>query len=644
MADGAGIGVDRAQDFHAIAFCAHVVAGIRKVGRPVTPDNQTRPAVALDRLLADGLVPLGVEVDERILAIDVDKPNDPAVRSFAADLIDEGLAPIVLASGRPGGRHIWTLIPDLALKARFERSARRRNWDVRKGGTVIRPPGIPHRTGAPVSILYGAGSWQEVADQLTPSTVEVPTADEIHVQYLVRLRAARAARAAEAHVAEAKQAPGPAPAPKSKVLSEHISRLIERGNHADHYCYRTGTGVHTRSCAGGHHHGRVTNSRCYDSTSEAVQAVFTAAVQLGWHFDRTLGHIQAHGANGLWVQIEGSKANHSTDDGEAWLERSWAKAVEFVRRSPATDRANPETLARLFTAAIINTPFESAITRAVLYGYLTIAYRRGGLAGFSAAGNEVADRAGVARNTVAAHTRKLIDLGWLRQDWATTSLELASRWSITMPSEVDFAAVNAWSGEHRSPDPCPVGVLDPGEDLWRHGGGLGKTAWEMLWLSHHHDRELTFADYARLSGRNISTIYRVAERLARTGIGATQPTLLTDGGRRNHAWTSSTSRLDAADSASLAMRIADKLGTLGTRERRRAQAAAARLARDAWVLRRRLELAELRTAAENGDVDALEQLFVACGPRVRRRYGERLCDAVRRARSLDLISQINFGT
>jgi hypothetical protein len=96
----------------------------------------------LEEAVASGQA-FAVEVDPAILAIDADgKEMGRIARSFADSLPRRGIEPVLLASGRPGHRHIFARIPDRTTLQGVRDAAKAAGLDVRR---PIRPPLSPHR-------------------------------------------------------------------------------------------------------------------------------------------------------------------------------------------------------------------------------------------------------------------------------------------------------------------------------------------------------------------------------------------------------------------------------------------------------------------------------------------------------------------
>lgn len=106
-----------------------------------------------------------VEVADDILAVDGDRPEFAGeVNRLAEELRRAGLDTVLVASGQPNRRHLFSRISDSDLLERCKQLARARGLDVRSS---IRPPLSPHRLGLQVALLDPADPAEALA-ALTP--------------------------------------------------------------------------------------------------------------------------------------------------------------------------------------------------------------------------------------------------------------------------------------------------------------------------------------------------------------------------------------------------------------------------------------------------------------------------------------------
>src|SRR5439155_25330037 len=96
----------------------------------------------------DGAVASGrafaLQVQDEVLALDADRPDlSRALEHMAAQMREEGLRPVVVASGQDDHRHLFCRIADPDRRERYRQRARAVGLDVRSGASLIRPPWRP---------------------------------------------------------------------------------------------------------------------------------------------------------------------------------------------------------------------------------------------------------------------------------------------------------------------------------------------------------------------------------------------------------------------------------------------------------------------------------------------------------------------
>jgi hypothetical protein len=132
----------------------------------IAPNNESLGWVAVEEAVAGGRS-FAVNVDEDMLALDAD---DEAKGRFVEEILapeisSKGISPVVIASGRPGHRHLFARIEDRRLKRELADRAQERGIDVRR---TIRPPLSPHRLGLAVALL-SPSSVTEALKALQPT-------------------------------------------------------------------------------------------------------------------------------------------------------------------------------------------------------------------------------------------------------------------------------------------------------------------------------------------------------------------------------------------------------------------------------------------------------------------------------------------
>ena len=150
-----GVSVVAPEVLHAFA-----TAIVRPGGNAllINPDNSKLRWVSIETA-ATARMAFAVEVAPEILAVDADSPalGLRAEGDLASSLIETGFTPVIVASGRPGHRHVFARISDPALLLRIKAQVRseryaegRKRLDVRHS---IRPPLAPHRLGLAPKLL-----------------------------------------------------------------------------------------------------------------------------------------------------------------------------------------------------------------------------------------------------------------------------------------------------------------------------------------------------------------------------------------------------------------------------------------------------------------------------------------------------------
>lgn len=147
----------------------------------IAADNGSFKEFAEIRVAARSGRPFMVRCRKGTLPGDADsEETGRLVEGAIAAMERDGLQPVIIASGRPGHRHLFVRIDDPALYERWERWASENKIDTRKGVRWIRPPLSPHRLGLEVRLIYPA-TVEEALARLEPrrgtpkSTTAIPT-------------------------------------------------------------------------------------------------------------------------------------------------------------------------------------------------------------------------------------------------------------------------------------------------------------------------------------------------------------------------------------------------------------------------------------------------------------------------------------
>lgn len=420
-----------------------------------------------------------VEPRADMLALDCDGPGADAVRRIAHELGMAGIVPVVIASGKEGHSHLFARVSDLALRHRLAEEARAAGLDVRGGrgrGSAIRPPGAPHHLGLPVVLLHPADPAEALTALATgPSAITGG-----------RRRVVGPTKATRPNF----DIP-PRASARRRALSPRIAALL-----------RLGDGE-----------GR------YESRSEMIQALVTAAVNAGWH-ESDLWAALCDPSNAAGEKLRGMLGDEGEPEARRWLGASWRRAERFVaQRPPAMDAADlGRRISRLRQEAErFPWPNRSgANDKAVLGAHLDIAEQSGYLT-HGASVRQVADMAGVVAGTVSRSHVRLVRMGWLERGARGVRRDRrADEWTVTPPGLPRNSCAHAPPGEEtvagssrsakgdRAPkesacgpttDPtrAPLGgrernvagscggppgrPTNPAHDVWRNRGGLGKVGW-----------------------------------------------------------------------------------------------------------------------------------------------------------------------
>ena len=132
----------------------------------IGPNNEPQGWVTIESAISAGHA-FVVEVDDDVLALDADSEvkGQYVEKLLSSEMRTSSLYPVVIASGRPGHRHLFARIEDRRLKTEFATRAREQKIDVR---FTLRPPLAPHRQDLPVALIEPA-TVIEVLQALRPT-------------------------------------------------------------------------------------------------------------------------------------------------------------------------------------------------------------------------------------------------------------------------------------------------------------------------------------------------------------------------------------------------------------------------------------------------------------------------------------------
>lgn len=232
----------------------------------------------------------------------------------------------------------------------------------------------------------------------------------------------------------------------------------------------------------------------YSTRSEAEQAILTSLVNSGLDFSEVLGLFESYPAAGKFRELW-------ADDPRAairWLRTSYETAAQFVNanQSPARETA----LSLLRHARSIAWPGLTGSTdRAVYLAHLSIAIRAAKLT-YSAGARELAELAGVNKQTAAKANHRLITSGLL---------------SLTTPAIATLAHQYRLEYQERytpykNVRECTTHDTQ-GHDVFRRQG-LGKAAGE-VYAALLEEPGQTLGELVRVTGRGKMTVWRALNRM-----------------------------------------------------------------------------------------------------------------------------------
>lgn len=294
-----------------------------------------------------------------------------ALKALEEALGAVGITPVVVASGRPGHRHLFASVgPPGRHRTAIERWCREAGLDVRTNG--VRPPGSPHRSGLEVRVL--APERSVLLEALAP-------------------------RRSTADLGAVCDALGTA------VLSVRMWTTLRTGHAA--------TG--------------------YPSASEARMALAVAAGAAGYG-PEWLASVLADEANALGETWRARGASWQARElARLWTKAAaWREA--HPRPAPFRTRADALAALEDWRAALADAPWPGmgGATDLAVAEALGLLARRGGGVVFVAPLTEIALGAGVSRCTARRSLRRLCTAGWLRQE-RRPSPTTATLWRLLVP-------------------------------------------------------------------------------------------------------------------------------------------------------------------------------------------------------------------
>jgi hypothetical protein len=131
---------------------ALAIAKPGSLARLINSDNQLTGLCSIGEAVLSGSA-YAVEVDDDVLAVDADSSDTAQYLEgkLKVELEHYNIAPVLVASGRPGNCHLLARIAEERTRRAFLALARSAGCDVRR---MISPPLAPHRLGLPTQILF----------------------------------------------------------------------------------------------------------------------------------------------------------------------------------------------------------------------------------------------------------------------------------------------------------------------------------------------------------------------------------------------------------------------------------------------------------------------------------------------------------
>lgn len=246
----------------------------------------------------------------------------------------------------------------------------------------------------------------------------------------------------------------------------------------------------------------------YRSRSEREQAACTSLVAHGFGFDAVLdSFIRYADTNSKFFEIR----TKNPDRAIQWLRHGYEKARQFVATNISPERMRISHL----LDQTLNTPWPGRTglaDRATYLAHLGVADKVGNLV-YGASVRELAEYAGISKNTVSKANRRLIMRGCVKQEKAHT-LNLSTVWRIESSSQLQDEASLGHS--HHSPTvrECPKLSLE--HDAFRRRGG--KSVAQVWLVLRASDSPLSCQALADQTGRTPRTIRRALLWMERHGL------------------------------------------------------------------------------------------------------------------------------
>lgn len=278
----------------------------------------------------------------------------------------------------------------------------------------------------------------------------------------------------------------------------------------------------------------------YKSRSEAEQAIVVGLINAGFDFEGVLAKFQEHEAAGKFHELNQKKPKLA----KHYLELSYEKALEFVNQNESKARRFTETV--LTWAESQSWPGQTgSVDRAVFMAHAQIAHRSARRE-YAASVRELAEIAGCGLSTIVRANKRLIEANLLTLAQPATA-DLANIYRLNLAEQ---------SGTLPQPKDVRKCSIMFQHDAFRHGGGLGKSGYEVYEQLLRHPATTT--ELASSTGRHIKTVQRVLERMSEKLIDVTTGEIVRMVENDGELWHGLEVDLD---------HVAEIVGTAGTLEK-----------------------------------------------------------------------------
>ena len=401
----------------------------RRGSRPwrLTEDNDKDDYTDIETAVHEGVAYV-ITVAEEFLVLDVDsRDQHAALEAIRQMLIEWGVQPVVVASGAPGHRHLFAWVDSTPHRRYLRELARRAGIDTRPSGH-IRPPLSAHRHGHEPRLLTPTTN-QQALEALSVNPDVWPDLSGI---------------ALGESIAQSPAGPETVQQDRKGPLTPRIRELLRRGDE---------------------------NGR-YRSRSELEMAILDGMAAAGWDFMEAAEALQDP-ANAAGERLRGRCSRYGDDRALDYLERSYAKAIDWAATHEWTDLSDlgQRLLAhtRTWTGSTVSSDvvaYRAIVDHAVSAGTLDVNVSHRQLAEETGLGK------GTARKCLARLQPQYLQL---RASGAGTTR--ASTYHL-VTDHLDGAPMDPPSSH---PDMQLTGgsLEDPGHDVWTNRSGLGKYAYRI---------------------------------------------------------------------------------------------------------------------------------------------------------------------